>query len=103
MRQKSNNYCPFPIRQIAARPVRFDMIYGVHEIENRLTKHNHPWTNGQIERMNRTIMEATVKHFLYDNHEQLRTHLNDFMAVYNFERRLKTLSGLTPYESICKI
>ncbi|GBR66774.1 hypothetical protein GWA01_25730 [Gluconobacter wancherniae NBRC 103581] len=79
------------------------MIYGAHEIENRLTKHNHPWTNGQIERMNRTIMEATVKHFLYDSHEQLSTHLSDFMAVYNFERRLKTLSGLTPYESVCKI
>jgi len=25
------------------------------------------------------------------------------MAAYNFGRRLKTLSGLTPYEYICKI
>lgn len=25
------------------------------------------------------------------------------MAAYNFARRLKTLSGLTPYEYICKI
>ncbi|MBF0857923.1 IS481 family transposase, partial [Gluconobacter sp. LMG 31484] len=32
-----------------------------------------------------------------------RTHLNDFMAAYNFGRRLKTLSGLTPYEYVCKI
>ncbi|MCP1237549.1 IS481 family transposase, partial [Gluconobacter kondonii] len=39
----------------------------------------------------------------YDSHEQLRTHLNDFMAAYNFGRRLKTLSGLTPYEYVCKI
>jgi hypothetical protein len=30
-------------------------------------------------------------------------HLADFMAAYNFARRLKTLSGLTPYEYICKI
>jgi len=53
--------------------------------------------------LNRTIKEATVKRFHYDSHEQLRTHLNDFMAAYNFGRRLKTLSGLTPYEYVCKI
>ena len=53
--------------------------------------------------IDRTIKEATVKRFHYDSHGQLRTHLNDFMAVYNFGRRLKTLSGLTPYEYVCKI
>ena len=26
----------------------------------------------------------------------------DFVAAYNFARRLKTLKGLTPYEFICK-
>ncbi|MCX2564593.1 integrase core domain-containing protein [Acetobacter thailandicus] len=73
-------------------------------LEHRLTKLNHPWANGQVERMNCTIREATVKRFHYDSHEQLRTHLNDFMAAYNnFGRRLKTLKGLTPYEYICKI
>ena len=86
-----------------SRPMRFDMICEAHGIEHRLTKPNHPWTNGQVERMNRTIKEATVKRFHYDSHEQLRTHLNDFMAAYNFGRRLKTLSGLTPYEYVCKI
>ncbi|SDF62437.1 hypothetical protein SAMN04488105_13720 [Salipiger thiooxidans] len=34
---------------------------------------------------------------------QLRTHLADFMADYNFARRLKTINGLTPYEYICKM
>ncbi|WP_348271705.1 IS3 family transposase, partial [Mesorhizobium sp. Root102] len=34
--------------------------------------------------------------------DQLRRHLNDFVAAYNFARRLKTLKGLTPYEFICK-
>ena len=74
-----------------------------NDIEHRLTKPNHPWTNGQVERMNRTIKEATVKRFHYESHDQLRTHLADFMAAYNFARRLKTLSGLTPYEYIAKI
>ncbi|WP_156389079.1 IS3 family transposase, partial [Mesorhizobium sp. Root695] len=42
------------------------------------------------------------KRFHYDDHDQLRRHLNDFVAAYNFARRLKTLKGLTPYEFICK-
>jgi transposase InsO family protein len=71
-------------------------------IEHRCTKINHPWTNGQVKRMNRTIKEATVKRYHYDTHEQLERHLNDFVSAYNFGRRLKTLQGLTPYEFICQ-
>jgi hypothetical protein len=52
--------------------------------------------------MNRTIKDATVKRFYYESHDQLRTHLADFVAAYNFARRLKTLKGLTPHEFICK-
>jgi IS30 family transposase len=67
-----------------SRQMRFDMICEANDIEHRLTKPNHPWTNGQVEQMNRTIKEATVKRFHYDSHEPLRTHLA------NFARRLKT-------------
>ncbi|KAF1048747.1 MAG: hypothetical protein GAK38_01191 [Xylophilus sp.] len=62
----------------------------------------YPWANGQVERMNRTIKEATVKHFHYDDQAHLRQHLANFIDAYNFGRRLKTLKGLTPYEFICK-
>jgi len=79
----------------------FDRACQLHGIEHRLTKPNHPWTNGQVERMNRTIKEATVQRYHYDSHDQLRRHLDDFVAAYNFGRRLKTLKGLTPYEFIC--
>ena len=58
--------------------------------------------NGQVERMDRTIKEATVMRYHYDSHNQLRQHLTDFVAAYNFGRRLKTLKGLTPYEAVCK-
>jgi transposase-like protein len=33
----------------------FDRACRRHGIEHRLTKPNHPWTNGQVERMNRTL------------------------------------------------
>jgi transposase InsO family protein len=80
----------------------FDLRCREHSIEHRFTKINHPWTNGQVERMNRTIKEATVQRYHYDAHGQLRRHLDDFVSAYNFGRRLKTLKGLTPYEFICK-
>lgn len=73
-----------------------------NDIEHRTTKVKHPWTNGQVERMNRTIKEATVRRFHYDSHDQLQSHLADFIAAYNFGRRLKTLKGLSPVEFICK-
>jgi hypothetical protein len=80
----------------------FGMRCREHGIEHRCTKINYPWTNGQVERMNRTIKEATVQRYHYDSHRQLEHHLNDFVDAYNFGRRLKTLKGLTPYEFICK-
>ena len=53
----------------------FDRVCDEHGIEHRLTKIKHPWTNGQVERMNRTIKEATVKRYHYDSHDQLTAHL----------------------------
>jgi transposase InsO family protein len=82
---------------------RSDQICNENSIEHRQTKPKHPWTNGQVERMNRTIKEATVKRFYYETHDQLRSHLANFVTAYNFAKRLKTLKGLTPYEYICKI
>ena len=79
----------------------FDMRCRDNGIEHRFTKINHPWTNGQVERMNRTIKEATIQRYHYDSHQQLGHHLDDFVSAYNFGRRLKTLKGLTPYEFIC--
>jgi len=85
-----------------AFPLLFDRICAKQGIEHRLTKPNHPWTNGQVERMNRTLKEATVYRYYYDTHQQLREHLLTFLMAYNFAKRLKTLKGLTPYEYICQ-
>ena len=81
----------------------FDRICVEHDIEHRLTKPSHPWTNGQVERMNRTIKDATVHRYFYQSHEQLRSHLETFLMAYNFAKRLKSLKGLTPFEFIEKI
>ncbi|MGY3591965.1 transposase InsO family protein [Bradyrhizobium sp. USDA 4341] len=80
----------------------FELAWARNDIEHRTTKSKHPWANGQVERMNRTIKDATVKRFYYEHHDQLRQHLTDFITAHNFGRRLKTLKGLPPYEFICK-
>lgn len=80
----------------------FEYACARNDIDHRTTRPKHPWTNGQVERMNRTIKDATVKRFYYETHDQLREHLANFVAAYNFAKRLKTLKGLTPYEFICK-
>ena len=80
----------------------FDRICRQHNIEHRLTKPNHPWTNGQAEHMNRTIKDATVNRYYYRKKGELEMHLNTFLATYNYVKRLKTLKGLSTYEFIVK-
>ncbi|ERL61395.1 putative transposase OrfB [Piscirickettsia salmonis] len=80
----------------------FDRVCESYDIEHRLTKVNHPWTNGQVERMNRTLKKATVKHYHYESHDQVKEHIYAFLNAYNFAKRLKALKGLTPYEEIIK-
>lgn len=80
----------------------FDMRCRENGIEHRLTQVGHPWTNGQVERMNRTLKEATVRRYHYASHDQLREHLDTFVNAYNFAKRLKTLRGLTVFEYVNK-
>ena len=70
-------------------------------IEHRRTKVAQPWTNGQVERMNRTVKEATVQIYHYQTSQELNAHLKSFLQGYNGAKRLKKLRGLTPYEFVC--
>ena len=89
-----------PHQRYAAHHI-FDRVCIEHGIEHRFTKPAHPWTNGQVERMNRTIKEATVLRYHYQTTAQLNEHLQAFLLAYNHARRPKTLRGLTPYQFIC--
>ncbi len=79
----------------------FDRVCDEHGIEHRLTKPYHPWTNGQAERMNRTVKDATTKAFHYETADSLRAHVLAFVAAYNFAKHLKALRWRTPFEAIC--
>jgi hypothetical protein len=60
----------------------FDRVCREHGIDHRLTKPYHPWTNGQAERMNSTIKEATVKVFHYSDLDSLKAHVLAFVKAY---------------------
>jgi len=78
----------------------FERVCLENGIEHRLTKPYHPWTNGQAERMVRTIKEATVKSFHYASIHELRRHVSDWLIAYNFAKQLKALKFRTPYQAI---
>ena len=59
----------------------FDRICAENSIKHRLTKPYHPWTNGQAERMNRTVKDATVKTFYYQDLESLKAHILTFVTA----------------------
>ena len=79
----------------------FDRVCTEHGIEHRFTKPAHPWTNGQVERMNRTIKEATVRRYHYQSTDELNEYLQAFLLAYTHAKRLKTLRGRTPHEFTC--
>ncbi len=78
----------------------FDQVCIENGIEHRLTKFRHPWTNGQVEIINKKIKEHTTKKFYYENIKELKEHLYYYILAYNFKIKLKALKYKTPYEKI---
>ena len=52
--------------------------------------------------MNRTIKDATIKTYHYDDLENLKAHVMAFATAYNFAKHLKALKWQTPYQAICE-
>ena len=80
----------------------FDFICAAHNIEHRLTKFRHPWTNGQVEVTNRILKQYTTKTYFYESLDELKVHMMAFVLYYNHQRKLKSLNYQTPFEIIQK-
>ena len=80
----------------------FSLACEEHGIDHEILPFDQPW------RIRRTAAEISIpeetsaRKFYYESHDHLQEHFSAFFDSYNFERRLKTLGGLTPYEFICR-
>ena len=52
--------------------------------------------------MNRTIKDATVKVYHYDDLESLKAHVLAFIAAYDLAKHLKVLRWRAPYQVVCE-
>jgi len=89
---------------LLAKPTKkvhqFDQICEQNNIKHKCTKFAHPWTNGQVERFNRTFKEATTKKYFYQNRADFSRHLAIFLEAYNFGKRLGAINFLTPLQKL---
>lgn len=74
----------------------FDKMCQQHRIQHRTIKFKHPWTNGMVERFNRTLKDRVLKRFLFSSIFEMNGKLVEFVNRYNFEKRLKSLNYKTP-------
>jgi transposase InsO family protein len=81
---------------------RFDLACAKYAIHHRRTRPYTPQTNGQVERMNRTIKDATTKAYHYSSIEQFLEHLNSFILAYTTGKRLSAIQRKTPYQEIIR-
>ncbi|RZO35581.1 MAG: IS481 family transposase [Rhodospirillaceae bacterium] len=80
-----------PYRQVRIR----------HGIDHQFLSPEDPWDIRQTASA-KLVGESGFRKPHYDDLEHLRSHFFEFFDTYNFTRRLKSLSGNTPYEFICK-
>lgn len=78
----------------------FDVACRSRKINHHLLPIDEPW--GQIGAIKAPLPEASSSGVHYESHDDLQEHFLAFFETYNFDRRLKTLRGLTPFEFVCE-
>lgn len=77
-----------------------------YNIEHRLTKPATPKTNGMVERANGTIKNNTILKTKYQNEQQMKKDIMEFLGYYNLYRRhgslRKELDVKTPFQAVEK-
>ena len=82
----------------------FERLLKELNIKHRLTKIRHPWTNGSVERFQRTVLEefyqVAFRKKIYTTIEELNDDLNQYINYYNYKRthQGKRTNGRVPAE-----
>ncbi len=76
-------------------------------LQHRYTQVRHPWTNGFVERLNRTILEefyqVALRKKIYSSLDDLQIDLDQFLNNYNFYRPHQgyKVKGRCPADLFC--
>lgn len=82
----------------------FERVLNELNIKHKLTKVRHPWTNGSVERFQRTVLEefyqVTFRKKIYSTLGELNDDLNKYIDHYNYKRthQGKRTNGRVPAE-----
>ena len=88
-----------------ARPVEshpFARVCRARNILHEVLPPDQPWNIAQIGTVKNAAPGRSKAHAHYPGHDDLREHFLAFFKTYNFDRRLKTLRGRTPFEFVCQ-
>lgn len=86
----------------------FEKTYNLLVIKHTTTKVRHSWTNGYVERLNKTLLDEfyslVFRKKRYESIEELQVDLDEFMDYYNYRRihqgyKLKENNYSTPAEA----
>ncbi|MBT1539496.1 DDE-type integrase/transposase/recombinase [Ralstonia solanacearum] len=72
-------------------PSKVERVRFSNGIKQKRTSPYHPWINGMVERMNRTIKDATFKVYECRGMEPLRPHVPALVQGDNFGTHLTAL------------
>jgi len=69
-----------------------------NKIKHRTIKFKHPWTNGQVEALNKKIKQKVLTKYIFSDILDKDRKLIEFIEYYNNEAKLKTLGYRSPKE-----
>jgi hypothetical protein len=94
------SYVPYTIGNILTdeNPLSFSSACRQQGITPQALPSDQPWRMRPIDTPK---SDRSARDFHYKTHDHLQEHFFAFFDIYNFDRRLKTLRGLTPYEYVC--
>ena len=87
----------------------YELVLKIFEIKHRRTKVKHPYTNGYVERFNRTVLEEffveAFRKKWYTGVEELQRDLDEWMVGYNYRRGHQGYrsKGRTPAEVLLDV
>jgi len=88
-----------------------DLDPGLAEINAAAKKHgfrcierpaDYPWQAEQIERVRERLHRQRERGHIHPDIQAVKDHVDRFSAIANFQRKLKTLGGRTPFSFACE-